>query len=387
MRISVLFLFTFLLISAPVSAQMIRSSHIDSSGMAPFWQIESVLLKDAEPDLGQWNALFDTPAYQILLAGGFSKKLFEQQLRLAFMPSKALELTKELDEDNDNTAYLHHYLRIRGNEAEMKKQQAQLGKERLIETALSMAKGFLPDSFQYDNSLPPVSFIVYENATLRAPTGIIIDLLFSMDFKPYLPYLIAHEAYHFYLEKINKYTLPDNHQRDYPILQALDQLETEGIADQIDKKKFFLSKGLFANYQWAKSYQYYLTNTPKVIQQLDEFFIHLAMFPQSDTQIITDIVPMNGHPTGYFMAKAIIDKMGKRELIKQTANPFAFIRLYQQVALKSKKKYPTFSDITMQYLSKLEKKYFPPKTKGAQQPKPTSPKLMWYEKDKVVNNW
>ncbi|GET28323.1 DUF5700 domain-containing putative Zn-dependent protease [Prolixibacter sp. SD074] len=386
MIIRILFLFTYLLFSAQLFAQVIRYNTVDFSGMAPFWQVESSLIKDTEPDPDEWNALFDAPPYQILMAGGFSQKEFEQQLRLAFMPSMGSLLRKELDKNNPKSNFLRHVMQIMGNEKKLKELQANLQKAQLIKTALSMAKELLPDSFLYARALPPVSFIICDKAISHAPTGVIIDLLFSMDFEAYVPYFIAHEAYHFYRAKIKVPNLPGHNQPEYPIIQMLTQMETEGIADQIDKKKFFLNRGPFAGYEWARSYQHYLAKSPQAILQLDEYFIRMATVPNSDSKIIEDLLPMNGHPTGYYMANAIIEKMGKRTLIQQTANPFAFIRLYQRVALKDKKHYPPFSSITMQYLRKLEQKYYLPKK--AEQPKQkSSPKLMWYEKDKVINNW
>lgn len=385
MIIRIIFLFTNLLFSAQLFAQVINYNTVDFSGMAPFWQIESSLIKDTEPDPDEWNALFNAPAYQILMAGGFSQKEFEHQLRLAFMPSLDSVLNKELEKNNRESTLLRHIMQIKGNEKELKELQANLQQAQLIKTALSMAKELLPDSFLYARALPPVSFIICDKATSNAPTGVIIDLLFCMDFKTYVPYLIAHEAYHFYRKQIRKHNLPDPNQPDYPIIQMLTQMETEGIADQIDKKKFFLNRGLFAGSEWARSYQHYLEKSPQTIHQLDEYFIRMATVPKSDSKIIEDLIPMNGHPTGYYMAAAIIEKMGKQTLIKQTANPFAFIRLYQRVALKDKKHYPPFSSITMQYLHKLEQKYYLPK-KPEQPKQKSSHKLMWYEKDKVMNN-
>ncbi|GET22745.1 DUF5700 domain-containing putative Zn-dependent protease [Prolixibacter denitrificans] len=388
MKIRILFLFTFLLFSASLYAQIIGNNSIDFSGMKPFWQIESSLIKDKEPPPGEWNALFNSPAYQILFAGGFSQKNFEHQLRLAFMPSMDSVLNIALKKNDQQSEYLDHYLLIKGKEKKLKELQTKLQKEQLIETALSMARNFLPDSFSIDNSLPPVSFAIFENSTTRAPSGIIIDLVFSMDFDSYLPYLLAHEAYHIYRDKIRNTHYPDKHQPDYPMVQMLTQMETEGIADLIDKKKFFLKKGSFSNCDWAKSYQHYLDKAPKTIRELDKYFTQMAAFPNSDRKIIQDLIPMNGHPTGYFMANAIMQKMGKRTLIKQTANPFAFFRLYQRVALKDKKHYPPFSSATMQYLHEMEQKYVPSKNSLPPAPEqPSSPKLMWYEKDKVQYNW
>jgi len=388
MKIRILFLFTFLLFDASLFAQSVAYNSIDFSGMKPFWQIESSLINDKEPDPGEWNELFNARSYQILLAGGFSQKDFEHQLRLAFMPSMDSALNNALEKNDQQSEYLEHYLLIKGKEKQLKEQEIKLQKEQLIENALAMARSFLPDSFSIDDSLPPVSFAVFENTTTRAPTGIIIDLVFSMDFDSYLPYLLAHEAYHIYRDKIKNSHYPGKDETDYPMVQMLAQIETEGIADLIDKKKFFLKKGLFSNCDWAKSFQYYLGKTPETIHQLDRYFTQMATVPTSDRKIIQDLIPMNGHPTGYFMANAIMQKMGKRTLIKQTANPFAFFRLYQRVALKDKKHYPPFSSTTMLYLHEMEQKYVPSKNTTPPAPKqPSSPKLMWYEKDKVQYNW
>jgi hypothetical protein len=300
------------------------------------------------------------------------------------MPSQDSALHQAMSQHNRQTPALEHLHLIKGKEKELKKEQLRLQKMQLKETALSMARDFLPDSFRYRDALPRISVAIFENTTTRGPAGIIIDLLFGQDFDAYLPYLLAHEAYHIYREQIKNRHYPDKHHPDYPMVQMLTQIETEGIADLIDKKKFFLRKGLLSNCSWAQSYQDYLQKAPQTIRQLDKYFIQMATVPGSDRSIIDDFIPMNGHPTGYYMANAILEKMGRETLIHQTANPFAFFRLYQRIALKDQKHYPPFSPVAMQYLHQMEQKYILPEEKPATPGLPSTPKLMWYEKDKVM---
>jgi hypothetical protein len=66
---------------------------------------------------------------------------------------------------------------------------------------------------------------------------------------------------------------------------------------------------------------------------------------------------MSGHPTGYFMTRAIIDHLGKEALLKEIGNPFQFFRLYNQVTQEHPDKYPTFSHKTMKLVKDLELKY------------------------------
>jgi hypothetical protein len=65
-----------------------------------------------------------------------------------------------------------------------------------------------------------------------------------------------------------------------------------------------------------------------------------------------------GHVPSGFMGH-VIDRNGLRPLlIKQLANPFAFIELYQQAALGDPSKPPVFDSAVMTLVARLKRQYW-----------------------------
>ncbi len=56
------------------------------------------------------------------------------------------------------------------------------------------------------------------------------------------------------------------------------------------------------------------------------------------------------------MASLILQKLGKRELVKCVGNPFEFILLYNKAA-KQSGRYPQFSKTSILYINSLNNKY------------------------------
>jgi hypothetical protein len=69
------------------------------------------------------------------------------------------------------------------------------------------------------------------------------------------------------------------------------------------------------------------------------------------------ILPQRGHTTGYYMARVILEHETKRNLVKCVGNPFQFIILYNEAAVKSRGKYQTFSKKSINFLRELAAKY------------------------------
>jgi hypothetical protein len=74
-------------------------------------------------------------------------------------------------------------------------------------------------------------------------------------------------------------------------------------------------------------------------------------------QQLRAIVPLSGHPTGFYMANLIIEQLGKDKLVKDIGNPFAFFRLYKQAADKKGGYTATFSEKAICFIRSLEKRY------------------------------
>jgi len=109
-----------------------------------------------------------------------------------------------------------------------------------------------------------------------------------------------------------------------------------------------------------------LFNTPGYITGNEHEFSHdyfikfytLAYMPSKKNALkISGLVPQSGHPTGYYMANALLDHAGTESLVENFGNPFSFFRRYSDMACRSNGKYPPFSDEALQLIGELEERY------------------------------
>lgn len=72
---------------------------------------------------------------------------------------------------------------------------------------------------------------------------------------------------------------------------------------------------------------------------------------------MNDLLPLAGHPHGYFAATTIERAFGKEALLGTLSNPFRFLLLFNDANKKVRGFYP-FSRGTCDFLLKLEEKYW-----------------------------
>ncbi|HWA34476.1 MAG TPA: DUF5700 domain-containing putative Zn-dependent protease, partial [Cyclobacteriaceae bacterium] len=134
----------------------------------------------------------------------------------------------------------------------------------------------------------------------------------------------------------------------------------EGFADMIDKEKFLATKGKGFPKQLFETYDEHYASPSKNFKKVDSMLVVLSGRPEVAKQsgkAINELLPLAGHPHGYFMAKTIAAVHGKNELMKTIYNPFAFFKAYNVAAKKHKDAY-VFSKEAMAYLDRLEVTYF-----------------------------
>ena len=91
-----------------------RPPAADFSGVEKLLELTAVLERDQEPTQDQWDALFATPGYAVLLQREFQKDFFVERFKLAFMPSRAEALKEQMKKDTGFRAqFLPHYLRVK----------------------------------------------------------------------------------------------------------------------------------------------------------------------------------------------------------------------------------------------------------------------------------
>jgi hypothetical protein len=323
------------------------------SGVEKFLELTSLLGQDREPNEEQWDNMFATPGYNILILREFNKNFFMERIKLAFMPSKKDELEIKLKEEKGFWAqFLRHFVRAKNERQLIEEEIKKLKSLDYVKAAVAETRKYLPEIPIED--YPPLSFVIF-GPDARGYMPVVVDVLYAYDQRDFFISFIAHEFHHFYRNQLFPYA------QDQEFIWMIDQIQGEGIADQINIGKWFHDKN--PNPKYLAKYERYLewyTRTPEIIQKMEDIFE--AAHDNPDKKMVLGqqfraIVPLSGHPTGFYMANLIIDQLGKNALVEEVGNPFAFFRLYKRAADKKGGDTPTFSDKAIGFIRSLEERY------------------------------
>lgn len=349
-----LILYNLLFLSLINSNSFSQGTHpnYDFTGIKYFWNIVKTLESKREPRNSDWEKLFSTPGYKVLTKTEFTEDFFKENFRLVFNPDNKKELEKILKEGKVNPHILH-YLKVKDHKRLIKEQEKSVRRGKEHRNALKRTLEYLPQ--RRVSKSPPVSFVIFENNG-RGSDPIVVDLAASIewDYESFL----AHEYHHWYRNK--QLTFRNNIEiEDLSLVKALSLIEAEGIADMVDKKDWYTKpSSSISNY--AQSFLSDVKRTPSIISYIDQALTRIYNHPNEKTKIGKDVysvLPQRGHTTGYYMARVILEEIGKRKLVRTVGNPFDFILLYNQSAKKSKGKYPKLSDESVKFLEILKQKY------------------------------
>jgi len=331
-------------------ASDVQSSPMDLSGIEMFLELTALLEKDIEPEQAQWDRLFATPGYAVLIKIEFGRDFFAKRFRLAFMPSKKAELEEQMRKETGFWAqFLPHYVRAKAMRREIEAFVAELKASNVYRRAIEQAAAYLPKGAA--SGTPRVAFLIF------APDGrgydpIVIDVLESLDSKDGFERFLAHEFHHWFRNRLVDLM------QDQSLLWIIGQVQLEGIADLIDKadRPGKPAADLSAD---EKKYMDFYVKSPDVIREMDDTFPRLSGMRMGRGELGDQLqrdVPMNGHPTGFYMANLIVEELGKDALVSVVGNPFAFFRLYDEAAGKKGGGMPRFSKKALAFIGDLEKR-------------------------------
>ena len=337
----------------PIKDERPMNINIDFSGVEKFLELTALLEKDQEPTQEQWDDMFDTPGYKILILREFNKNFLMERIKLAFMPSKKEALKAKLKEEKGFWAqFLPHFVRAKSQRKLVEEQVARFKSVDFIKAAVDEAREFLPD-VSLDENLP-LSFVIF-GPDSRGYAPVVVDVLYAYDQEDLFIPFMAHEFHHYYRNQFFSYA------QDQSFLWVIDQIQGEGIADQINIGKWFHDKNLYPKFaEKKKGYLEWYARSQEIIREMGHLFESAYDHPEKKMeygQQLQAIVPLSGHPTGFYMANLIIKQLGKETLVKYIGNPFAFFRLYKQAADKKGGETPTFSEKAMRFIRSLEERY------------------------------
>lgn len=356
-------LFTFLIIYAAAAGTAVlpaeesdlnssppMESNIDFSGIEKFLELTAVLEKDEEPPKELWDELFSTPGYRILLINEFKRDFFEERFRLAFMPSREKELNARMEKEKGWVSqFLPHFVRARKERDVIVNAVETLKEMTFIRAAVNKALAWLPE-FEV-TSYPPVSFVIF-GPDARGYVPVVLDIFYTLDRGEGLTEFVGHEFHHYYkdlLAGINS-----------DVQWVIRQVHAEGIADQINVGAWFRNPERYKTESVKgrhKSYLQFYEKSAEIISDMNRIFERLADGKGDHSKLgkeLRNIVPLSGHPTGFFMANTILKRMGKNALIIDINDTPAFFRRYSEAAGEDPSA-PAFSDKSLEYLKKYSR--------------------------------
>ncbi|BFG69128.1 hypothetical protein KACHI17_00090 [Sediminibacterium sp. KACHI17] len=337
---------------SPIQAQQVK---IDFTGVQLFWPIEALLSKDLLPDSTTWKQLFDAPFYSFYAKWG-QERYMKRMIMTAFMPSRKNICDSLVRENKWEKQVLEHLKKAKAKKNHIDSFARELQKRNLFEEAKEKASPYLTKVALSQEIKPTIGFGLFHPQSNANDQAIVIDLL-SVD-EDNLIAVLGHEIHHFYTYSFRKKIHLNETDDAGPLLNAIFQLQLEGIADLINIE-WFLSHPNTSNSFLYNLYSEHYNNPYKNLEKVDTLLIAIADTPslmKTNAVIIRSLFPLGAHPHGYYMAKTILQVKGRKSLLRVLYNPFDFIRLYNKTAKKSKSRFH-FSDKSMILFAQLEKKY------------------------------
>jgi hypothetical protein len=350
----------------------------DFSGIEEFWKVVDILKGDNEPSEEQWQAMFETPGYAELIRREFKPDYFKKTMRAVYRPLRKSQAEELIQEDKQKGGFFAWYtplviegFRNAGRDREwIQARVKELKSYPYLKKAADEALRFLPEEQAED--YPAVAFIIFNDS--RGYTPLIIGLSEKEELSPaeleclqrqgydkHWPFVLhlAHEAFHLYRDKKQEFNFPERNSPDYPIVWILDQIESEGIGDLINREPLYAGDGCFVETNRAKRYRKEQEAQPSIIRIMDAILKEMAADSSLSGQLgrqLQNFIPQSGHPTGFFMARVIVSQSGEEALVKIVRNPFKFFYLYNEAAIKDKQA-PALSDQAIDFIKTLESKY------------------------------
>ena len=330
----------------------------DFTGIDKFLSITETLMKNKEPGVKDWDELFQTPGYKLIRMNEISDYFFQKSFRYVFKPSLKDSLKYELSKANSiKKRFINHYLDVRERRAEVVAQVKKLKNTPIARTAAKNALEFLPIKELTD--YPQVAFLIFDDGIRNFPV-ICVDVLHSVEMGDELPLMLAREYFLRMRGSLLKFDPADVRAEDQPLIRALENMLSGGTADYIYKKDLLINRPYESLQPMDQVYMDNYRNAPEIIHTLDKFLTLMIDDPShyaGYTAQFKKALPMDGNPVGFYMVEVICKAGGQASLIRQIANPFDFLWIYNAAAKNRPGEYPVFSDKALSVTQILKRKY------------------------------
>ena len=333
----------------------------DYSGLDPFWRVAEMLASGEEPAASAWDAVFATPGYRTLKERDNADRLLKMLLPLALSPSRVAE-REDMARSQPMMGLLIAHLRTAYEQREpLRAFQEELEGRALLDEALAATAAWLPAGSERVGQ-PEISFVIMQ-PDARGYDRIVMDLLLAYERQSIFEGLLAHEAHHVIRGGIQGSwdygDLPEA-----AMLSALNNLQAEGMADMIDKRVLLevedwsASSTDVALEMMTDRFRSELNQANERLAAVDAILAGYAAEPALAAELgsrLRETLVMGGHPIGFHMA-TVVDAAGARQrMIDNVADPFDFVRAYNEAAAASLGKHHVLSAEAMRGLAALQR--------------------------------
>ncbi len=172
--------------------QTMHKEKINTSGAEAYFKIASTLEKAGGENIVSWQLLFQTPPYQMMIAGNaLDTAVFKTDMLRVFSFASDEATTLYTSKGNyhrgykDNQKQLENYIRL-------------LHDSNVVDSLKSLLYPFLPLRLRREELLPTLFYLNYGSGEATGFGGVVIsDLLHSYTIDEYkFGLLAAHEAFH-----------------------------------------------------------------------------------------------------------------------------------------------------------------------------------------------
>ena len=335
------------------STNQISTFKLDISSLESFWTLSEILLADREPDETEWQQMFKTGGYQKL----GNTATVKRRLQIALKPSYKKIRDSVLGTQSYEARVITHLNKIPAKKNEIAVFLQTLSQSNNYEEGRKRAASYLPKGVTNKYEPPQVYFAIFEPDAFAKSNAVIIDAYYAVEKgkESFLDFL-GHEFHHHFKFAHFNIKTPDAAADEYYLFRTMQQLQLEGIADLIDKKKYPLVP-LSESGQWyAGEFNKHYRASDSLLKAIDSLIAAVADTPslmKENARLIWSKMPFGCHPTGFYMAITILAGQGKNELISGLKHPFHFILSYNQAAQKSKETKFCFSRKAIEVLKRI----------------------------------
>ncbi|TXT57920.1 MAG: hypothetical protein BAJATHORv1_10629 [Candidatus Thorarchaeota archaeon] len=329
----------------------------DFSGVELFWKIVDTFESKHNPQEELWHTLFNSPGYSALTKSEFSQEKLQNAMSIALDPKRAIEA--HFSQDASIGGIVSHFQEVVKRRMELETLFDELkGKSANIETDIfDLVVEYLPSNIEYPSL--DIAFVFFQRDA-RGYEWVVIDGLLALELdSQLLTRLIAHEYHHQCRDSILCYDKEIVRPEDQDLMWVLNQTQAEGIADNIDKPRWFYGENPVDAYtEFVQAYRDEVTVAETTLQSIDliiETGVLEGYYREEIGKEVREHLPMSGHPIGYHMTQIISKANLFGEMIETLGNPFEFFRLYNRALLILKK--DGLSESTLFILDDLETRY------------------------------